>query len=139
MQHARELIRENGDSADKALLAACKEGVLDVVVCLVKELGADVNAYRSDELQTPLRIASEKGHHLLIRTLVMELGVQLQESALHIAVLRGQHQAARVLARELGANVGARNFYGRTPLHFARHSSWSFRGDVCVDGTWRRC
>ena len=53
MQRARELIQENGDSADKALFAACAEGDIKVAVRLVKELGASVSA-KDGALRTPI-------------------------------------------------------------------------------------
>ena len=68
MQRARELVQENGDSADEALFAACEEGDHSAVVCLVKKLGAEVSAMGGTS-RTPLHIAAENAHIELIRVL----------------------------------------------------------------------
>ena len=44
MRRARDLLEKHEGSANKALFAACENGDSDVVVCLVRELGADVEA-----------------------------------------------------------------------------------------------
>lgn len=44
---AQALIKDNGGSADKALLAACEAGLVAVVTCLVKELGANATTTNS--------------------------------------------------------------------------------------------
>ena len=106
-------MQTHGDSADKALITACKEGAdPDVAVCLVKELGADIHAENKNS-RTPLRIASEKGHHQLIRVL-LELGAKLQGNALLNSAQNGHHLAVRLLVRELGADVGFRITFGQT-------------------------
>ena len=109
MCYARKLVKEH-DSANEALFVACEDGYIDVAVCLVKELGAKVDA-RDLNLCTPLHNAAEHGHFELIRVMVGELGADVDAKAirgtpLHMAAENGESDAARVLARDLGADVG---------------------------------
>ena len=88
MRRARDLLEEHEGSANDALFAACESGDSDVAVCLVSELGADVDAKDNGEC-APLHIAAHNGHH----------------------------EVVRVLVKEFGADVGAKDAEGRTPLH----------------------
>ena len=129
MRRARDLLEEHEGSANDALFAACESGESDVVVCLVKELGARVQAQDTDE-RTPLDVATQKGHLEVMRALVKELGAnvgvrRLVEcpfyllTPLHIAAGNGELEAIRVLANELGAKVDAKGPHGSTALHSA--------------------
>ena len=64
MQRARELIQENRDSANLALFAACTKRDIEVVVCLVKELGANVYVRGNGDraLRNPILFAAYHGH-----------------------------------------------------------------------------
>lgn len=69
--------------------------------------------------------AALHGHDDLIMVLVREYGAQVtqrsllgRETALHFAVKEGHRRAAFVLL-QLGADVGAKDKYGKTPLHYA--------------------
>jgi hypothetical protein len=69
-------------------------GDLEVVICLVRELGADVNQTTSIGV-TPLYIAAQKGYLPVVQCLVNELGAHVDQSKfngttpLYIAVERG--------------------------------------------------
>lgn len=116
---AQQLIEENGDSADTALLSACADGDIDVAVCLIKDFGASVDAVDEEDGSTPLLVAAQCGHHQLIRVLAMEFGAKLHDDALFKAASGGHHEAVRLLVRELGANVDAQRCSGWTSLHIA--------------------
>lgn len=56
--------------------AVCTGAVFDVLFCLVKELGADVNE-RGENGLTVLTAAAGLGHHDTVRYLVEELGADV--------------------------------------------------------------
>ena len=126
---AQALIKDNGGSADKALMAACEAGLVDVVACLVKELGA--NATTTNGIGwAPIHIAASGGFCEVVRTLVGELGVNVNandigkfgKTALHRACVKGHCAMVRVLVKELGADVNVLDRTGGTPLcDAARH------------------
>ena len=68
MRRARNLLEKHEGSANKALFAACETGDSDVVVCLVRELGADVCA-RDERRCTPLHYAASRGDLEMVRFL----------------------------------------------------------------------
>ena len=84
---AKELIRQHGATPDKALFAACEKGAhhTNIIVCLVKEFGANVRA-TNEYNSTPL----------------------------HIAAKCGQLDAVLLLAKELGADISAQTVQGWT-------------------------
>ena len=96
MRRARDLLEACDGSADKALFVACVSGYSDVAVCLVRELGADVEAKDNGDGWTPLHIAAQNGHHRVVRLLVKELGADVKaedrrgQNAIHRAALNGQ-------------------------------------------------
>jgi ankyrin repeat protein len=68
---------------------------LDILRCLVKELGADINGVRLSDGATPLYAAAHKGSLASVRCFVQELGANVNEAAmnrgtpLYIAVQMG--------------------------------------------------
>jgi hypothetical protein len=96
----------------------------DVLYCLVKELGADVN----QEMKgiTALILASYLDHHDIMCYLVEELGADVNKSddlhhtALWIAAQRGDLDTVRILLK-LGANIDKTGNDGFTPLVVASY------------------
>ena len=122
MRRARDLLEEHEGSANDALFAACESGDSDVVVCLVRELGAHVVA-RDSNKRIPLHIAALNGHAEVVRVLVKDLGTDVRftdydRSALDMAAEKGHTEVVRVLLRELGA-ADCADRQGKTALHVA--------------------
>jgi ankyrin repeat protein len=98
---------------------------LDVLSCLVNELGVDVNQ-RNESGVTALFMACFAGHHDILRFMVEELGADvnipdnLGETPLYTAALRGQLDVVRVLLK-LGADISMTSKYGITPLMVATY------------------
>jgi ankyrin repeat protein len=98
------------------LIAAAVGGHLDVLRCLVRELGADVNqAIRSGV--TPLTAAALSKNVAVVRCLV-ELGADINpnwgdDTPLILAAYAGKTAVVRCLV-ELGAEVGAMDSLGDT-------------------------
>jgi hypothetical protein len=96
---------------------------LDVLFCLVKELGADIN-HRYENGITALSAAAEFGHHDTARYLVEELGADvdsrdnLGRTPLYLAASHGRLAVVRVLLH-LGADIDRRDTHGGTPLMIA--------------------
>ena len=124
MRRARNLLEKHEGSANKALFAACESGDSDVVVCLVREFGADVCA-RDERRCTPLHCAASTGDHEVVRLLVKDLGADVKtkdselRTPLHFAACRGRLEVMRMLVNELGADVNAWNRNAWTSLHLA--------------------
>jgi hypothetical protein len=95
---------------------------LDVIRCLVKELGANVNQADADGC-TPLFMAALEGHLELVRCLGKELGADVNQpdrygcSPLYIAAEKGFVAIVRCLGKELDADVKQATQTGHTPLH----------------------
>jgi ankyrin repeat protein len=97
--------------------------MLDIVRCLIKEYGADVN--EASPGYTPLYVAVQNGHVALVECLVKELGANVHQATndgrtpLHIATQKGNRDMLRLLVNELGADVNQATTSGATPLHCA--------------------
>lgn len=89
------------------------------------DLGADVNAQRTDDKVTPLILATSWNNYMAIRLLLeggdialINTHSDIGTSPLHEAVTNGFCNVAELLI-EKGSNVNLRNKEGKTPLYFA--------------------
>ena len=110
-------------SADERLLAAARDGQVEIVESLL-ERGADVNAARGDGL-TALHLAAEGGHQAMAEALVaagaaVDAGTRIGGyTPLHVAARAG-HGAVVLRLLEAGADPNARTTNsGVTALHLA--------------------
>jgi hypothetical protein len=108
----------------KPLLEAVVHGAsFEVLSCLVKELGADVDQ-RDERGSTALTTAAYLGLHHIVRYLAEELGgdVNILEyegfTPLYLAAHNGDLALVRILLK-LGADIDRRNRDGSTPLMVA--------------------
>jgi ankyrin repeat protein len=119
----RQGVRIN--NVDLLITAIFAEVSLDILRCLVKELGADVNGAQLGDGGTPLYVAAQIGNLALILFFVKELGADVNQAAndgstpLCIAAQRGYLAVVRLLVAELGADVNQALHDGATPLHIA--------------------
>ena len=87
------------------------------------DLGADVNAQRTDDKVTPLHLASNWNHYMAVR-LLMENGADANipcndgNSPLHMAASKGNFNVVRLLL-DYGADVNIPDNDGYTPFHCA--------------------
>jgi hypothetical protein len=104
--------------------SAANAASVEVLRCLVQDLGADVNGANQDGA-TPLYIAAERGHLAVVRCLVKELGADVNQAAndgatpLYFAAAKGYLAVALLLVEELGADVNQGTRDGATPLFIA--------------------
>jgi hypothetical protein len=98
---------------------------LDILSCLVRVLGANVNQ-QDEKGWTAFFMATHRGFGDLMRYLVEELGADTNigenadQTPLCLAVVRGQRDVVRILLR-LGADINRPGWYGATPLMMASH------------------
>lgn len=119
--------QDTSPGADERLLAAARDGRVEVVRTLLQE-GADVNAARGDGL-TALHLAAEGGHEAVADALVaagaaVDAGTRIgRYTPLHVAA-RGGHDAivARLLEAGAGPNAATMDS-GVTALHLAAAAS----------------
>ena len=111
------------DAPDERLLAAVRDGEVEVVRSLLEE-GADVNAARGDGL-TALHLAAEGGRQAVAEALMaagaaVDAGTRIGGyTPLHVAA-RGGHGAVVLRLLEAGADPNARTTNsGVTALHLA--------------------
>jgi hypothetical protein len=103
-------------SSGQPLFDAAAHGKLDIMRCLVKELGADVNQTAHNGI-TPLLVAVQFGRLDVARCLVKELGADVNQASLdgvvlldglspiHIAAEKINTATVSCLVEELGADV----------------------------------
>jgi hypothetical protein len=103
------------------LIQAAKHGRLAVVLCLVRELGADPNGADEEDC-TPSYMAAQMGYEAVVRCLVKEFGADVNKAddrgatPMYMAAQQGHMPVAVCLARELGANVSQETDRGCTPV-----------------------
>jgi ankyrin repeat protein len=106
------------------LCQAALAGNLDVVKCLIKELGADVSQGAQKGF-TALHAAAQGGHTAILLYLVKKLGANVNQanddgaSPLVQAVLLGSLSTVQCLAKDLKADVNQATQEGATPLSIA--------------------
>jgi hypothetical protein len=111
-------------SSGVPLFHAVVKSRMDVVQCLVKELGADVNK-PDDRGRTPLCITAQMGDLAIMRALVKDLHADVNKtdqagySPLWIAARVGDLAIVQCLVKELGADVDLAGEEGTTPLMVA--------------------
>ena len=115
--------QDTSPGADERLLAAARDGQVEVVRSLLRE-GADVNAARGDGL-TALHLAAEGGHRAVADALVaagaaVDAGTRIgRYTPLQVAA-EGGHGAVVARLLEAGADPNARTTNsGVTALHLA--------------------
>jgi ankyrin repeat protein len=117
-------------SSAEPLCRAIFEGRVDMVHCLVNELGADVNQ-AIEEGDTPVFVAVFWGNVALVRWLVEDHGANVNQrcpagdSLVHIAAEHSNLEMLRIL-KELGADLKQASQDGFTPMHVsAQHGNCS--------------
>ena len=119
------------DSVDINIAALCNRTPLlwvsasssSVLIKTLVDLGADVNAQRSDDKVTPVRLAACWNNYMATRLLLehgADANVQASDtwSPLHVSVSQGFFEVAQLLI-EAGCNINLRCKNGRTALHNA--------------------
>ena len=97
------------------LIAAARHGAEQAVTTLI-ELGADPSIRNKDDA-TALEAALDVGNAKVVETLLEACGMD-GRTPLHLAVLRSDLAAVTKLLG-LGADVNAKDWHRRTPLHLA--------------------
>jgi ankyrin repeat protein len=97
----------------------------DILRCLVKELGADVNGARLSDGVTPMFVAAQTRNLALVRCLVKEHGADVNQgnkdggTPFYMAAQKGYLELVRCLVKDLGADVNQAANDGATPLCIA--------------------
>ena len=120
----RAVVNKDRDYGVTALHIAVKGGHIKVVKMLL-ESGANVNALTAKWNNTPLCLASKKGHNKVVELLLkcdgVDLNIATREwvyTALHWAVVKNRVEVAQLLLKA-GANINAKSMLGYTPRDFA--------------------
>jgi ankyrin repeat protein len=98
---------------------------LDIISCLVKDVGADVNGTRLRDGVTPLYVAAQTGNLALVQCLLKGLGADVNQAAIDgttplcIAVQAGHLAVVRCLLTEYAADINQTRKDGPTPLYIA--------------------
>jgi hypothetical protein len=94
---------------------AASIGLYDAAVFLIDEYSQDVNARDPDTMETPLHVASRKGH-AIVAQLLLENGADVmaksehERTPLHLASMYGRVEVARDLLK-YGAEVNTKDRY----------------------------
>ena len=127
-----------------ALLLASPSSSVEFIETLI-DLGADVNAQRTDDKVTPLSLATHWYNYMTVR-LLLERGADANIAdadgliPLHDAASKGFYDISRLLIKG-GSNVNLRSKKGRTPLYLAVQNSHErlikllleSKADVCME------
>jgi hypothetical protein len=95
---------------------------LDILRCLVKDLGADINGARLEDEAPPLAIAAQIGNLSVLQCLVKELGADVNKTwldgitPLSVAAQNGHFAVVRCLVEEFGADFSQAAVNGATSL-----------------------
>jgi hypothetical protein len=109
----------------RPLISATFREFIEVMRCLVKELGTDVSQIYDGD--TPLAVAATNGFSNLVRLLVTEFGADIDQDSpqvgtpLSMAAHRGHLPVVRCLV-ELGANIEAVDEDSDTALLMSAHN-----------------
>jgi hypothetical protein len=109
-------------TSTEPLCNAVVESNYEVVKCMVRELGADVNQ-ANEKGVTAVLIASVNGNLKMVKLLATELGADVDHTdakghtPLNLAAWHGNLAVMRCLVMELHANVDRGDNKGWTPLH----------------------
>ena len=115
-------INSYAESYHTPLLLACLSSSGMLIKTLI-DLGADVNAQRTDEKVAPLELAAYWNNYMATR-LLLEHGADANiqdingDTPLHWSVRRGFFKVSQLLI-ESGCNINVQNNKGRTPLYTA--------------------
>jgi ankyrin repeat protein len=110
-------------SSGEPLAWAAELGLVDVMRCLVKDLGANVK--EGCKGCPPLFFASQRGHVAAVLCLVKELGANVNQKSqagatcLHAAFHNGSLAVVRCMVNELGADVNPGDRNGVTCVFMA--------------------
>lgn len=127
-----------------ALLLASPSSSVEFIETLI-DLGANVNAQRTDDKVTPLSLATHWYNYMAVR-LLLERGADANIAdadgliPLHDAASKGFYDISRLLIKG-GSNVNLRSKKGRTPLYLAVQNSHErlikllleSKADVCME------
>ena len=127
-----------------ALLWASPSSSVEFIETLI-DLGANVNAQRTDDKVTPLSLATHWYNYMAVR-LLLERGADANIAdadgliPLHDAASKGFYDISRLLIKG-GSNVNLRSKKGRTPLYLAVQNSHEWliklllesKADVCME------
>jgi hypothetical protein len=111
-------------ASTRPLLFAALKNNVDMIMCLVDELGANANEMMADG-STPLIVAVQKESLGAMRCLVMEVGADINLAGhdgftpLLMAASLEHLECVRCLVKDLGATVNQLGRGGRTALHYA--------------------
>jgi hypothetical protein len=112
-------------SADTLIYSILEVMSIDILRCLVEDLGTDINGARLTDRVTPLCAAAYIGNLPFVQCLTQELGADVNQgirdggTPLYIAAYMGHMALMRCLVKELGADVNQSVSDGGTPLYIA--------------------
>ncbi|SGY34906.1 BQ5605_C002g01699 [Microbotryum silenes-dioicae] len=141
--------RTDKDILQSMIAAACTAGELNRLKSLLSDSTGDDEDHfptgfalanqPSASGQTPLQLASARGHADLVRWLVSQAGALADledvdgETALHKAAFKGHIDVCRFLVNEAGVNVDSQDNDGWTPLHNASSLGWLDIATLLID------
>jgi ankyrin repeat protein len=113
------------ENANILITSIFHEVSLDILCCLVNELGADVNGVRPIGGATPSYIAAQIGDLALVHCLVKKIGADVNQAVdnrntpLYIAAYNDHIAVVQCLVKEHGVDVNQGRMDGSTPLYTA--------------------